>query len=635
MEGAEHPRTPFGAFLRSVGDDGGSHPRADAAAAVADRSVWRQLFEPVTPIDWESLRGLTMRSCHANFLPNSFGLLQHLGLVHRNRVNVSEDPGIDPAELAHAMRVAEDEVRARRYEPLARGHVSFFGLDINRRRIETAIRRFSPLAFRKDDPHQPHHHRAAWELRDIPFCLEAWDMLQDTCHCEPGGVVQRWSRTKTRVEECDECGDPLAWLEPFEVPLDMRSALHVLRAIVLPSPEARLEAVDLLPEPLRATDRSALFAMVVRLANAVDPSAADVSIENPRARLGALHSACDALRQWPRGLIDIELAPGTPGGTRDWLRSLWNKLGRGEPVGAAKAKQRRTPKPATARRNAADGPVGIRRATEIAKLSPEVLHAAWEHRMVTRHERMHGERVVPAFDQGELIALGAEWRRRRQPDSLAFEYGLPLYAIEQFASVGCVLADVRSIPGTGPHFTPESVGTFENGMIAGVSSVSEPIALRQAMRLVGGRLKPWGPAFRRLIDGGIPYDLVEGRRLVDRIVVEREHVEAIASLLFDDTEPPRFGFSDTMVQGDALEVLNAGGDLAHLLDAIPSTGRNPKSYRVSDVLDRARQIVTLPEIAAVLETDPASALQELTRKKLVGSRLLPGGWPRDLLKRLR
>lgn len=631
MEGAEPSRTPFGAFLRRAGNDGHDRFRVDPAGAHADRSTWRRLFEPVTPIEGQSLRGLVASSCHANHLPNSFGLLQPMGLVHRNRVNVSEDPGIDPAELAHAMRVADADVRERRYDPLGRGHVSFFGLDINGRRIETAIRRFSPLAFGKDEPDRPHHHRAVWELRDIPFCLENWDMLQDTCHCEPGGVVQRWSRTLTRVEECDKCGDPLAWLEPFEVPIPMRPALGVLGALLLTSPEARNEASGLLPEALRATDRSAIFATVIRLANTIDPAAADVSFEEPETRLSALHSACDALLQWPRGLIDVHLPLATDA-ARESLRSMWNRLG---PPISARPKSRPDPKPAPARLNRADAPVGIRRATEIARLSPEVLHAAWTHGMVTRHERPHGERMVPTFDQAELLALGEEWRSRRQPDSVAFEYGLPLYAIEQIAFVGCLVPGARSMPGTGPHFTPGNVASFGRDLQAGVRHVPDPIPLKQVMRLVGGRLKPWGPAVSLLMDRTVPYDLGDGRRLFDRIVVDRKHADRIASSRFEMPKNPPFAFSDTIVQHDALEVLNATGDLAHLLRTKPSTGRNPKIYRVVDIVTRAEEIVTLAEIAAVMGTDPATALQNLTREGQAELRLLPGAWPRDLLKQLR
>lgn len=650
MEGAELTATPFGAFLRDVADRTNAVAAARAAQDPAvDRSLWRRLFEPVTPIAGESLRGVVARSCRENYLPNSFGLLQHLGLVHRNRITVSEDVGIDPAELAYAMRVHEDEVRARRYDPLGRGHVSFFGLNVNARRVETAIRRFSPTAFATEGVGLPHFHRATWELRDIPFCLENWDMLQHTCFCEPGGVVQRWSRTATRVEECDKCGDGLDTLEPVPVPRRMRPALGILAALISPVTSNRSAALLLLPTALHGTDRSVMFATIVRLANAIDARADEHSFELPERRLGALHAVCDAVRVWPRGLADLRLARGTTDATKESIRSLWNRLGskepaRGklsssarplEPTAPGPMEQVKPSKVPAKGRIAADRPVGIRRATEIARLTPEVLHAAWDQRLVTRHERLHGERIVPAFDLLELSAFGEQWRSRRQPASVAFKFGLPVYALEQMAALLCLTADAPALSGTGPHFTSSSIAEFHDAIQGAKCPISDALPLRQVMRLIGGRLKPWGPVFRLLLDREVPFDLAEGRRLVDRIVVARKHAARLASLRYDNEGRQTFDHGDSMVQNDALEVLNATFRMAHLLSGMPSRGRIPKFFFVADVLAQASEIVTVHEIAAVLGTDTTTALQELRFQGFSGHAEYCDTWPRAVLQHLR
>jgi hypothetical protein len=625
MTGTDRERTSFGAFLRGVGDELAGARRTGIRTPAPADPTWPRLSKGTTPIAGESLRGLVARACSRNFLPNSWGLLQHLGQLHRNRVLVAEDENIDPAQLAWAMRVPEPEVHARRYGPLGRGRVSFFGLDVNRRRIETRSRRFSPAVFRMDRGGEPHFHRALWELRDVPFCIEGWDMLQERCFCEQHGVVQGWSRTATRIEECDRCGDPLAWLEPIAVPERMRPRLRLLEALIAPDPDRRTAARELLPQPLRQADRSAVFQVVMRLADAIDPHASDHSEERPDLRLRGLHAACTALRRWPEGLSEIRLPSGSSISSGSALRAAWNSLAPLPPAPADPMSSCRAISGAAT----PGSPVGIRRATEIARLSPEVLTAAWNHGLVTRLLRRHGDRTLPAFDAAELSIFGDAWRQRRGCDSLAYELGVPRYGVEDMAASGALEADGPALPGEGPHFTPAGVRAFMDALENAAQPVQEPVTLRRAMRLVGGRLKPWGAVLDDLLDGTIPFGLREGCRLADRVLVPSSQLSALEAL-HARTDPDLIR-SPLMIQADALEVLNAPSDLAHLLDGLHTSGRNPRVYLLQDVERLARTIITIPEIAARLATDPATTYQELRRRDLLGRAVRQGAWPRSIL----
>ncbi|MDR6126092.1 hypothetical protein QE361_003610 [Sphingomonas sp. SORGH_AS802] len=633
MDGADRIRTPFGAFLRGVGDD-----LADAAsgparpAPVVDRSTWRRLLQPIIPRHGESLRGLVARACWENDVPNSYGILQHLGLNHRNRVLVAEDVEIDPAELACAIRVNEDEVRIRRYEPVRPGRVSFFGLSINPRRIETRTRRFSPTAFQADVGDMPQYHRALWELSDIPFCLQAWDMLQDRCGCEIGGVVQRWTRTATRVEECDRCGDPLAWIEPVPVPERMRPSLGILATLLPERLMAGLDVGAVLPEPLRTIDRGPILDMVVSLTRAIDPGSSERPFEEAEARLEALHSACDALVRWPDGLTDVDLDPDVSRVTAERLRVTWHGLA---PLARAGGGPR-TDAAAAVPPNGASvtKPVGIRPATEIARLSPEVLTAVWEHGLVTRHRRVHGARLLPAYDPAELTALGDAWRARREPAALAYELGLPLYGLEQLAALGTLVADAVSLPSTGPFFTPGRVDTFLEALTNGQRPVADPVALRQSMRRIGGRLEAWGRVIGALLSGDIPYVLVGNGRLIDRIAVSATSRDAIDALASGPCGDDRAASGATMIQRDALEVLNAPQDGAELLAGLATSGINPRTYRIGDVVRRAGEIVVLPEIAAILGQDSTSVYEAIVRCGIGNEVKITGVWPRDLLPQI-
>ena len=410
MNGAAgRERTHFGSFLRGVGRELSTAAQQRSAAIAPGGPNWRQLFKGTTPIQGESLRGLVARACQRNDLPNSWGLLQHLGQRHRNRVLVAEDPHIDPAELAYAIRVAEQEVSARRYEPIGPQRWSFFGLDLNRSGIERRVRRFSPTALRSAGGQ---YHRATWELSDIPFCFEGWDMLQDRCGCEANGAIQGWTRTSTKIEECDLCGDPLHWLEPFPVPATMQPALSILRSLVDPSPERRESAQDRLLPELRNADRSTAFKLVMRIAAAIDPDAGLRPIDDPAGRLHALHSACRALEHWPDGIDAVRWHPHTSSAAIRSIQTSWFGL-------APIPTRDRSKTPPLGKPRIQARPIGIRTATEIANLSPEVLIKAWDHGFVPRHHRIYGTRTLPAYDPEELSSFKKDWRERIDPQAFA------------------------------------------------------------------------------------------------------------------------------------------------------------------------------------------------------------------------
>lgn len=616
-------RTHFGSFLRRVGDELINERHRCIPSIPPPAANWRRLSTETSPQAGESLRGLVAKVCQRNDLPNSWGLLQHLGQQHRNRVLVSEDPNIDPAELAFAIRVAEHEVRSRRYEPLMPGRISFFGLDLNPRSIDTHTRRFSPIALQRADQR---FHRAVWELRDLPFCFEGWDMLQDRCGCETEGVVQGWTRTLTRIEECDKCGDPLHWLEPFEVPSDLRPALEVLRALVDPLSERRLDAAKRLPTDLRDANRSAMFDLVVRIADAIDPQAPDRSIEMPGERLDALHQACSALTSWPNGLDRIDWHETTSSSAIFSMRSAWYRLQpslgkRALAPSIVKLKQKEL------------SPVGIRPATEIAKLSPEVLLAAWEHGVVTRHRRVHGSRALPAFDPAELAELGSEWRDRVEPDAFAHSLGISYHGVEQMVALDVIIADARALPGTGPHFKSDTWASFMAQLAEPTMLLSEDLVpLTFAATLIGGRPKPWGPILQALMDGQIRFALRDAARPIERIMIKRSEVPKICTMTFDRTQHPEALFADRMIQRDALEMLNVSAAAGRLLKGLPSEGRNPRTFAVADVEGRAAEIASLTEIAAHMRTDVASAYARL--QEIPVAELVPGGWNRAKLATL-
>lgn len=60
----------------------------------------RQVRRPANAVPGASLRGIVFDACYDNRIPNTFGMLRHLGMPNRNRVLVSESVHLDAAGLA-------------------------------------------------------------------------------------------------------------------------------------------------------------------------------------------------------------------------------------------------------------------------------------------------------------------------------------------------------------------------------------------------------------------------------------------------------------------------------------------------------------------------------------------------------
>ncbi|MBA2935664.1 TniQ family protein [Sphingomonas sp. CGMCC 1.13654] len=616
--------TPAGDFLRRAH---ASLPARSMPVRGSPAPALRRLFTSTTPIPGESLRGLVARSCAANYLPNSWGMLQYLGLNHRNRVLVSEDPQLVLADIAHAIGTDDEEILSRRYAPLRPRHVSFFGLDIHQGQIETRVRRFSPN-FLSD--HSFHH--AIWELRDLPFCPFGWDILQDRCFCEgTNGIVQGWTRTLVPVDCCDQCGDPLSGLVPIPVPEDQQEMLALVLTLVGTSEGERAQGLPL-PEALAHTHRSRVFDVVRRLTTALSETS-EFDRTDPDAclaRCAAMHAACRAVVEWPSGISS--LCPADHVVTSAWGRLLGAYLALGSPDSATIAHA--NAKLAKRRSRRSNGRtielLGLRPAGEIAGLKDDTLELLWKGGAFTRHRRRHGDRLLPAIEREELLSFALRWHDRVGIDTLAYRTGISHHGIEQLIVLDRLVANGPTVPGLPLTVTSSEASDFiarvEAAQMVG-RKIVDPVRLRDAVGTIGGRLKPWGPIMAALLDGEIDFvAATEGRTLTERILIAAKDVKRLGDFTFDRSAFPDFRFESRMVKAEAMEVLNvrAGGE--RLLKGLQIRGKNPQTLAVSDVECRASDIISLPEIAAMMGLDCASAHHRLRRAGWPA--VMPGAWSR-------
>lgn len=154
------------------------------------RASWT-IRRPLPPIEGESLDGFIGRVAAHNLLDNAHTITSEGGVGYGHRPDLSTRGWDGLPAVAECLQVDVSHLQARSY-PLAnsaRDLRLFFGTPIERRHLETRTRRFSPGSLSLSA-----HHRALWQLRIFPFCIETWEYLIDRCpRCN---ALQRWYRTQ-------------------------------------------------------------------------------------------------------------------------------------------------------------------------------------------------------------------------------------------------------------------------------------------------------------------------------------------------------------------------------------------------------------------------------------------------------
>lgn len=572
----------------------------------------RPLRRATTPIEGESARGLFCRALGDHGVPLSFTVLRRLGLPHRNVVTISEDPDLDIEEMARVIRVDVAEIEKRRYRALGKKQYSFFGLRVPSSAIEKKVRRFSPGSLASSP-----YIRAIWELRDLPFCPESWELLIDTCSCR---AKQGWIRLNG-VHRCDDCGRLLSAMPAQRVPEGLHDGLSIVAGIASPVPKRQAEAAARLPAALQDVDRADLFKCIMRLRRALAGKS-----PNTDADVLALHAACVAVATWPSGIAALNPAEGLSHLAWSAVVTLYNNLPSSSAI-VTKTKKHRRPAAGTAaveRRecdetnDAKPSLIGIRPAYELARLSPETLLLARSRGHLESHERLRGGRLVPVFDPGDVKQFAEAFSARVAPETVGYGFGLGRRAIQEIFECGHITASGISLFDEDVWFTTWDITDFEARIRKKRrSKLENPVSLREALMVVNGRPKPWGAITGALLQEDLPLlpFAIErpGRKLFDAIMVEKNAIRSISGMT---SPPPRAPLESLRVtQREAREILNANIK-CKALDSLDSAGKNPITYSLADVQNLAQKGVTVLEIATVIGQLPPTTFQLIKNKKI-------------------
>lgn len=589
----------------------------------------RRLLRSAAPVTGESLRGLVADACARNHISNTWGMLQHFGLLHRNRVDVSESAELQVVDLAVALGTAEYEIASRRYEMAAPGHRSFFGLQLNASRIENRLRRFSPAAIGAGCSYHPAVH----ELRDLPFSPLGWDLLRISCPCEPAGQRQGWTRTNGTAR-CDGCGGRLDRIEPILVPAELRPSLSFLAKLVDPDAGLRAAAMTMLPSCIRTADRNMLFDVITSLGNGL---AKLDSAVNGLAACEGLARACDAVLQWPGGLTLVE-SKG-PSQNERWARARRNYLMldvcREEVDAVHSSPSKATYVPSGACGRVTNNCVSALEAARHAGIDEVALKEAWDQDLLTQHVRVvRGERVR-AFDPDEVQAIAPQLRRAKARVRTAKLLGSTVFGVEQMIAMR-LLQPGSPVGGRSQWeaHRQEAAHLIARLKRGAQDEVANPVRLSDAVRFISGRPKPWGPIFEMLLVGDLPYTWKEADSspVTNQIVISSQHLAPLRSTAFDKAAFASENFESRWSQKDALDCINGYKNAVELLSPLAGSSTSPRHFLATEVETLAQAGVTTSDLARRSATSVTRTLMILEKAGV--PQLAPGLWQRDLAEPL-
>ncbi|WP_294235171.1 hypothetical protein [uncultured Sphingomonas sp.] len=604
----------------------------------------------------DSLRSLVVRACRRRHLPHTWIIAQRVGIANRNHPNFADCPGLDIDELARLLEVSRDDVIARRHEAAGNGRVNYWGLAVPPLLLETTRRRrFAPGAFGAGVPMPVHDTR--WDMRLLPFCPTTWQMLERRCGC--CGRDQQWT-VANGVDRCDNlrCVASLSKTPARPVPPELHLRLNLAAGICSPDTQERQAAISRILDIAALTEQQAfdLLTLLTMIVHGAKSGSFRISGPNtdPDDLLESLTGACDVLLDWPVPLKAIEIAArALP--SRDRARFVaFVKTMRSEelaralpptvldaivvalsPLRLSHAQGSKLTSIASCQQSkvSQNSFVAVRPAAEAAGTRRATLTTAWNDGLVTRLQRGHGPRLVPAFFLHEAMAIGDAMRERLSASAVAYRLGVPLYAVEQMLCLGLLTASgLRLSTDWDRHFLIGSdVPDFTDQIEAAVTrELSDPVRLVDALRSVPGR-KPWGPVIKAML-AGVPFVIAEGDGpIFQRVSIDRVDMLRLCRLRFDHAAWPD-RFSSEVILEDALEILNLASKHTAIVFSKRVTGRMPKRLAVDDVLDLAAVYVSTAELMARTSQSSLAIVKFLEDATL--AQPFPGCWLRSAAERL-
>ncbi|MET4131240.1 hypothetical protein ABIE62_000352 [Porphyrobacter sp. MBR-155] len=561
----------------------------------------------------ESFNGAVARWADETSLERMLDITRVAGVEwgHRQMASCADEAHI--RELAAEMVVDAEELLGRSLPIIQDGAGSsrvhrFGGLSVSTALLEKRIRRVSPRALQIAP-----YHRALWDLRLFPCCLETGDVLISACdNPECNGRPLGWRHTRG-IDVCDHCMGDLKQVRTPQIAPELVTKLRTIAQLFDLKQRPKLLAT--LPPGIAAKEGQVAFDLLNRLLPVVDPDLKNLWARLHRADAFKLAQALDAawelMAGWPDSfeafaserIADREAIhlDGNEGETvrfltgkrldeassevADLARDLREKM-EGDGKNAEGASQRALAIKPTARLlSLGTAEVAQLRRDGILRIMPVIDKQG---------------RLQPMFCRREVEEIAEGIATRMGVDRVASQFGISRHGAEQLADWGHLAPldhpfflaryGIRQVDrASAERFLQDLEQAQANDPLA------TEVSLSIAIKIVGASLKPWGHMFSKLSDGSIPFRLEAGDApLVRRIFIRREDVAQIP-----DLERPA-SMSETQIsKGDAYEILNLGPKEGTQLftDTQSEKGGRAKLLSVKTVLEMARRHISSMELA--------------------------------------
>ena len=576
---------------------------------------WR-VSRALPVIEGESLEGYVSRVAAAHHFPRLAEITQVGGAEVNGRQHASFLDSAGVTKIAHCLRVEPNTLT--HHAPLLSTdgkRRNMFGIELAADHFQFSYRRFSPTALATSP-----HHRALWNLRLFPFCVETWEYLEERCPHRDCRRQQRWRRT-VGIDLCDFCGEPLTRAFAEKVPHELRRNLENFVDLFHPNFRRRERVRGILPEALRAVEVDDLLTLACLLATVQDPRPAHPLGFPVLCLKTAKATSVPALsKAWP-------LLEGWPGAFEELIVSRINRTGnhRGDGNSGASHRfllkcKRRELSPALRKltndftdhyRAAPLRAISGHRAAHL--LGSEVSHLVQMRRSGELKSVLclDGNRFHVHFDRNEIIKLASRLAPRIRRDSVALLLGIPAYSLIDLMNRG-LLQTSPVPPGRTEHFTITKdsaealLASLEEKL--GARTSDYPVKLSKLMQCLGGGPKPWAAVLAAILTRDLDAALAPGKhRIVERIYLRSN--KAIMLKMFADC-PPAHLLSNLIPKADLADMMSLSRpNFSRYSKYLLGDGGDYRGICPQKALDIAKCNMSTTEIAARLQVHRAVAFK--------------------------
>ncbi len=570
-------------------------------------------------IGGESFHGYLARVAERNVLPSTKILCETLELECKGFVARLRLAREKIKTVAAILGAQEEQLGAVIPAPKATDPKTLVlhGLELREQHFWRSSRRFSPTSLAQN-PHQ----RFSWELSDLGFCRESWEVLQENCPAPDCGK-ELAALPRSSVHRCDSCGFDLRRAEPVSIAKKDRGILQFVSDIVsLDDVEVRRGLMQVHPL-FRHLNRGVLLQLISLFGRATRPKQKKCSGKlAPSALYPHLTIAgAKILRGFPASIFEADEqevgfnsqdffarlkeliktghAPSTVSFVLDMIKEV-------KPIASYSAQTLAIVRQDT-------GKMTIRQAAAILGLDNAATRRIVSIGALKPTHIRGKKRQIDWFDKDDVKKLAATLKDRISTDSIHAEFGLTYTAIEQLVD----LKELRWHPSpaitqcfAGKFLVDSEFQSFIRRLQAEIDQHSaadvERINLSSCFALTGTSPRPWGSLLAATLAGTLTGSL---KRIstkhgfkASNLTVAPEVAVQIVTRSFAWASPPEPN-REECTQFEAEERLACNpNDISALLKAgeLKRINRTSAKLQRQSVIEASRNYISTREIAARL-----------------------------------